>query len=67
MQSITGRTGRMVLHWSHIKHGRSMQKYRMDWLMEIPAYRQLIKGDGFRVEFGEFWDWKIILACEKAR
>ena len=44
----------------------SMQKYRMDWLMEIPAYRQLIKGDGFRVEFGEFWDWKIILACEKS-
>lgn len=44
----------------------SIQKYRMDWLREIPAYQQLIKGDGFKIEFGEFWDWKVILVCEKS-
>lgn len=43
----------------------SLLKYQVDGLAESSSYRSLIKGDGFRLEFGEYLDWKIILMAER--
>lgn len=43
----------------------SLLKYQVDGLAGTSSYRSLVKGDGFRVEFGEYLDWKIILMAER--
>lgn len=43
----------------------SLLKYQIDELAESSSLKSLIKGDGFRVEFGEYLDWKIILLAER--
>ena len=42
----------------------SLLKYCVASVKDTQAFRALIKGDEFRIEFGEFLDWKIILATE---
>ncbi len=43
----------------------SLLKYQVDGLAETSSYKSLIKGDGFRLEFGEYLDWKIVLMAER--
>lgn len=43
----------------------SLLKYQVDGLAESSSYKSLIKGDGFRLEFGEYLDWKIVLMAER--
>lgn len=42
----------------------SLLKYHMAPIKDDRAFRALVKGDEFRIEFGEFLDWKIVLAAE---
>lgn len=43
----------------------SLLKYQVDGLTETSSYKSLVKGDDFRLEFGEYLDWKIILTAER--
>lgn len=42
----------------------SFLKYLSAPIKEEQAFQDLVKGNEFRIEFGEFLDWKIILAAE---
>lgn len=42
----------------------SLLKYMVQSVKKTEAYKKLVKGNEFKIEFGEFLDWKIILIAE---
>lgn len=42
----------------------SLLKYCLADMKENKEYKKLVKGSEFRIEFGEFWDWKLVLLGE---
>jgi len=43
----------------------ALLKYEVDDIPQTSMYKGLVKGDEFRIEFGEFWDWKVTLLAER--
>lgn len=42
----------------------SLLKYCFTDMRETKEYKKLVKGSEFRLEFGEYWDWKLMLLGE---